>query len=238
MVKDSVVRPCAIPSLAPVPDDNISYLLASLHYISLTEVGYVRCLRRVCVVTVPSSHWGAPFEILFALPCEEGLACLRSCTPIGFIRPQTASHLAGMLGVSLRELAFFPRCREAALLRLLFRYCAALLQWQLVTPRRRMSIPWKTWRWEEWTCELSAALALQPVSRLYSMPAEYYRLIGGSVPGAAVSLEDLPHHLLAARIGSGKKLAPHGWVYALIHTAAPFSLAGHALRAWLALSHY
>ena len=26
-------------------------------------------------------------------------------------------------------------------------------------------------------------------------------------------------------MGSGKKLVPHGWVYSLVHTAAPFSLA-------------
>ena len=198
-------------NVAPVPDGDVtSFLIASLHYISLDEVGYVRCLRRACAAMVPAPHWGTPFQILFALPCHDGLACLRRCTPLGFIRPQTASHLAGMLGVSIRELAFFPRCREAALLRLLFRYCAALLQWQIDAPRRRMPIPWKTWSLEDWERELSAARLLLPVGHLYSMPSEYYPAVRRLVPGPAASLGDFPHHLLVARIESGKKLAPHG----------------------------
>ena len=187
-----------------MPDDRLSYLLASLPFINLAEAGRVRCLQKLCAATVPALHWGTPFQLLFALPCEDGLTCLRRCTPLGFIRPQTASHLAGMLGVSIRELAFFPLCQEAALLCLLFRYCAALLEWPLVTPRRRMSIIWKTWSSEDWAREFNAALLLLPLSQLFSMPSDYYQLVRGSVPGLAVSLGGLPHHLLTARMGSGK----------------------------------
>ena len=100
-----------------------------------------------------------------------------------------------------------------------------------------MPIPWKFWSWEDWMRELRAVRLLPPVGRLYSMPSEYYRAVRGLVPGPVASLGDSPHHLLVARIDSGKKLAPYGWVYSLVHTAAPLPRAGHALRAWLALPH-
>ena len=192
----------------------------------------MRCLQKLCAATVPALHWGTPFQLLFALPCEDGLMCLRRCTPLGFIRPQTASHLAEMLEVSIRELAFFPLCQEAAPLPL--RYCAALLQWPLVTPRRRTSITWKTWSSEDWTREFDAALLLLPVSQLFSMPSNYYQLVRGSVRGLAVSLGGLPHHLLTARMGSSKRL----WLGLLsCPHCGPFSQAEHSLRTWLALSH-
>ena len=55
-------------NMAPVPDgDATSFLIASLHYISLADVGYVCCLRRTCAATVPAPHWGTPFQILFAM---------------------------------------------------------------------------------------------------------------------------------------------------------------------------
>ena len=66
--------PCIVCYLYFVPyctasalDDTFSYLSASLHCLNLAELGYVRCLQRVCAVTVPSFHWGTFFAILFAL---------------------------------------------------------------------------------------------------------------------------------------------------------------------------
>ena len=71
-----------------------------------------------------------------------------------------------MLGVAIRELGFFPRCREAALLRLLFRYCVALFQWEIITPRRRMFPSRSACSWEDWLVELRAVHVLPPVGRL------------------------------------------------------------------------
>ena len=125
-----------------------------------------------------------------------------------------------MLGVSIREIAFFPRCHEAAMLRLLFRYCAGLLQWPLVTPRERTTrmlrnLPWKTWSREDWARELSTAQMLPPVCQLYSEPADYYRLVRHSTLHLDVSLGGLTHQVLTARMGPGKQLAPSGWIILL-----------------------
>ena len=56
-----------------MPDDRLSYLLASLPFINLAETDRVRCLQKLCAATVPALHWGTSFQLLFALPCEGGL---------------------------------------------------------------------------------------------------------------------------------------------------------------------
>ena len=91
------------------------------------------------------------------------------------------------------------------MLRLLFRYCAALLQRPLVTPRERTTrmlrnLCWKTWSREDWARELSTAQMLLPVRQLYSEPSEYYRLVRGSTPNLDVSLGGLTHHVPTARM--------------------------------------
>ena len=163
---------------------------------------------------------------------------LPACAVVRRVDPSGRKPLlAGMLSVAMKELAFFPRCQEAVLLRLLFRYCAALFQWQIVTPRRSIAIAQGSRSWEEWVRELRAARLLLPVGRLYSTPSAFCRAVRELAPGSVASAGDSPHHALLARIDSGKKLAPYGWVHSLVHTAAPFSRAGYGLRCWLALPH-
>ena len=58
--------------------------------------------------------WCTPLRMLFALPVADGLALLRRCTLPGCLRPQSGTHLAGLLLTALRELAYFPRCQEAS----------------------------------------------------------------------------------------------------------------------------
>ena len=62
--------------------------------------------------TLPWSalNWGTPFRLLFALPREDSIALLRRCTLSGYLRLQSATHLADMLSTT-GELAFFPRVR-------------------------------------------------------------------------------------------------------------------------------
>ena len=39
--------------VALMPNDSLSYLLASLLFINLTEIGHMRCLPKLCAATVP-----------------------------------------------------------------------------------------------------------------------------------------------------------------------------------------
>ena len=89
----------------------------------------------------------------------------------------------------------------------------------------------------DWQLEVHDALQQPPIVRLYSEPWIYYRAVQALAPGAVTSAGMLPHHELLLRFVAGRRLAPSGWVYALVRTAAPFSRAEHSLRAWLPHTH-
>ena len=148
-------RPCGA-------SDTISLLLAALQHMCLADVVTLRShmcladavtLRSLCRCSpawIPALDWGTPLRLLFAFPCEEGIALLRRCTLSGCLRPQSVTHLAGLLITALRELAFFPRCQEASLLHVLFRYCIALFPWQVQTPLVRAAVGIGGLRWDDW----------------------------------------------------------------------------------------
>ena len=82
-------------------------------------------LRRLCrrlATYLPALDWGTPFRLLFRMTRDEGALLVRKCRLPGCLRPQSASHLAGLLTLALKELDFFPRCHEAYLLQVLVRY--------------------------------------------------------------------------------------------------------------------
>ena len=156
----------------PASDTN-SLLLAALQHMCLADAVTLRGLCRHCAAWIPALDWGTPLRLLFALPCEGGVALLRRCTLSGCLRPQSATHLAGLLITALRELAFFPHCQEASLLRVLFRCCVALFQWQVQTPLVRVAMGIGGLRWEDWQVEVHNALLQPPIARLYSEPWIY-----------------------------------------------------------------
>ena len=125
-------RPCGAPGPC---NDPVSLLLAALQHVCLADAVTLRSLCRCCAAWIPALAWSTPLRLLFALPGADGIALLRRCTLSGCLRPQSVTHLAGLLITALRELAYFPCCQEASLLLVLFRYCVALFQWQVQTPR-------------------------------------------------------------------------------------------------------
>ena len=55
----------------------------------------------------------------------------------------------GLLTLSLKELAFFPRCQEAYLLQVLLRYCVSLFRWPVQTPQAQEAMGQGKHSWEE-----------------------------------------------------------------------------------------
>ena len=164
---------------------------------------------------------------------EPAAATIRQMPPLAHPPPQTS------LRTDTSPTSGTPTSpsQEASLLLVLFRFCVAHFRWQVQTPRVQAALGSEELRLADRHHEVHNAMLQPPIVRLYSEPWIYYRAEHALAPGAVTSAGMLPHHELLFRFGTGRRLAPSGWVYALVRTAAPFSRAEHSLRAWLPLPH-